>query len=601
MKNKLFLLAGLVSCGLEANAQMGNFTDPIRLGSGINTEAEETMPVFSKDSSILYFSRTFDATNTGGLADEDIWFSTKENGEYAKSDKVKGLNNKFNNAVLGISKDGTAIYLFDSYEGKKDLVKGLAISKQKGNGWETPVHVDVPTLDINGNFYGFHVDETEKVMIITYAGPGAIGEEDLYVSTKNGDSWSAPVHMGNVINSTGFEISPFLSKNLDTLFFSSNGFGGQGDADIFYSVKGSSWTDWSTPVNLGSKVNSPKFDGYFTYSASQIYWASNKESERSDIYTASIIPPPPPPPLVASVTVIDVSEFKAEDGKIDLKLEGGTGPYTVIWSNNAKTEDIQGLKAGSYTAIITDAKGQTTEISVEMKEGKVKDLGPLLVGIKPIYFDVAKYNIRKDAAKELDKIVKIMNTHPTIEIELGSHTDCQASAEYNLILSDKRAKASAAYIKAKITNPERINGRGYGESRLISNCPCEGDVKSSCSDKEHQLNRRTEFVLRKEGDPKMEDIMSPSQTFEASKTTSGTNGTSTSGTKSTLPAGSKFRTDIPVTDEQRANIANGFYIVQEGETLYRVFVNTKVATAELRRINNLTSNSIKPGTKLLLK
>jgi outer membrane protein OmpA-like peptidoglycan-associated protein len=120
-----------------------------------------------------------------------------------------------------------------------------------------------------------------------------------------------------------------------------------------------------------------------------------------------------------------------------------------------------------------------------------------LIDIKPIFFDLNKFDIRKDAAKELDKIVKVMNEYSTMVIELGSHTDCRASIAYNEKLSDNRAKASAAYIKSRITNPERIYGKGYGESKLKVDCPCEGTVKSSCTEEEHQKNRRTEFIIVK--------------------------------------------------------------------------------------------------------
>jgi outer membrane protein OmpA-like peptidoglycan-associated protein len=120
-----------------------------------------------------------------------------------------------------------------------------------------------------------------------------------------------------------------------------------------------------------------------------------------------------------------------------------------------------------------------------------------LIDIKPIYFDLNKFNIRKDAAIELEKIVKVMNEYPSMVIELGSHTDCRASIAYNEKLSDNRAKASAAYIKSRITNPGRIYGKGYGEAKLIVDCPCEGTMKSTCPEEEHQKNRRTEFVIMK--------------------------------------------------------------------------------------------------------
>lgn len=118
-----------------------------------------------------------------------------------------------------------------------------------------------------------------------------------------------------------------------------------------------------------------------------------------------------------------------------------------------------------------------------------------LIEINPIYFDYGKFVIRKDAAIELDKIVSIMNKYPKMKVELGSHTDCRSSFASNQKLSDKRAKASADYIKSKITDPSRITGVGYGESKLKVNCPCEGNVKSDCPEEEHQKNRRTEFII----------------------------------------------------------------------------------------------------------
>ncbi len=97
-----------------------------------------------------------------------------------------------------------------------------------------------------------------------------------------------------------------------------------------------------------------------------------------------------------------------------------------------------------------------------------------------------------------------MNKYPSMEVELGSHTDCRASIAYNEKLSDRRAKASANYIKSKIDNPDRIYGKGYGESKLLNDCACEGNVKSDCSEEEQEKNRRTEFkVISFGGDVKI--------------------------------------------------------------------------------------------------
>lgn len=117
--------------------------------------------------------------------------------------------------------------------------------------------------------------------------------------------------------------------------------------------------------------------------------------------------------------------------------------------------------------------------------------------INPIYFDFDKASIRLDAKIELDKIIKIMNDNPTIEIEFESHTDCRGAEAYNMDLSKKRAETYSKYIKARITNPERLTGKGSGESKLANECACEGTEVSDCSEEKHQANRRTEFRIIK--------------------------------------------------------------------------------------------------------
>jgi len=362
----LCLLTLSASVPALAHAQFWDHSDPVRLGGTVNTGAEESIPLFSKDSSILYFVRTMDPTNQGGESDQDIWYSVKDStGAYTDCQRLKSLNNKYNNAVAGIAKDGTSLYLLNAYDGKKDLQKGLAISKGSATTWATPEKIEIPGLDIEGDFYGFHVNGREDVIIVSYDGPSSLGQEDLYVSTLTGGKWSTPQHMGAAINSSGFEIAPFLTMGQDTLFFSSDGFSGQGDADIFYSVKQGSWTNWSAPKNLGSRINSPKFDAFFTHASGQAYWSSNRDAERSDIYTIDIYTPPP---IEAICSAKDASRHGAKDGSIDLTVSGGAPPFRFEWSNNSSSEDPMGLDKGEYTVLIADAVGQTFSLGCFVDE-----------------------------------------------------------------------------------------------------------------------------------------------------------------------------------------------------------------------------------------
>ena len=120
-----------------------------------------------------------------------------------------------------------------------------------------------------------------------------------------------------------------------------------------------------------------------------------------------------------------------------------------------------------------------------------------LIKINPIYFDYDKSVIRPDAAVELDKIVEIMNKYPNMIIELSSFTDCRGANSYNLKLSNQRAQATVDYIKKRITKPSRISGKGFGETKLLNHCDCDGNKKYDCTEEEYQQNRRSEFRIIK--------------------------------------------------------------------------------------------------------
>lgn len=519
--NKLFWLTTLVTLQCFAlHAQFWKISDPYALSAKVNSQAEESTPLFSQDSSILYFTRTYDPENVGGKWDQDIWYSTRsEDGEsYEQAKNLKSLNNKFNNAVVGISSDGNRIYLLDAYQGKKDLVKGLAVAERNNNGsWGSPERVDIPGLKIDGDFYGFYVSPDEKVIIISYKGEGSLGEEDLYYSENISGSWTEPKHMGNKINSTGFEVAPFLTLSKDTLFFSSSGFDGNGDADIYYAVKtGGDWTSWSEPVNLGLPVNSSKFDAYINIANDVVYFSSNRDSLRSDIFKARAIyyrfigtirDKETLEPIEASHIVIknmNNENTMIEELYTDVagEMYGKELPFRQNDSLNIKVIIEKEGYIGKAEKLEMQL-GDTTEIDLsnlldvnltKIEEGKT-DLADI-IDINPIYFDLNSSYIRPDAAKELNKVVEIMNDNPKIIVELRSHTDMRGSDKYNLWLSDRRAKSSAEYIISQGISADRITGKGFGEERL--EVSAEEIAKASSEEEKerlHQQNRRTEFII----------------------------------------------------------------------------------------------------------
>ena len=489
----------LLSTAYSAQSQFWDFSPATKLSETINSNAEESMPMFSKDSSILYFVRTFDATNSGGSLDQDIWYSTKnKKGFYGKSEKLTTLNNKLNNAVCGMNADGASLYLINCYEGKHPKESGIAIAQKKGGSWGKPKSLKIPALKIKGDFINFFVSQDENVIILSYTGMDSKGKEDLYLIKKQVDgSWSNPLNLGTSINSSGFEISPFLSQGLDTLYFSTNGRGGMGDADIFYSVRqDDSWTNWSEPENMGDKINSSKFDAYLITSDNQFYWSSNRDGDKSDIYYTTRLYPPA---ITLSVMPI-ISTVPKQGHAIDLTVNGGGKRLKYSWSNNDTIEDPQNLQPGVYKVRVSDEYGQEAfaevnidapvfaneqEITANKDEVFNKELKNNI-----IYYDENSSYLNRENKSELDKIIPILNSKPELKIFIQSYCDKNGTNHYNYWLSERRMKRVIAYLEKNGVDKDRLSGDYKGESSPLIKC-------ANCNEEQLRLNRRTTIKFKK--------------------------------------------------------------------------------------------------------
>lgn len=411
---KKLIIGGLLSF-IAANgfSQTANFfwSEPHKLGPEINSDAYEALLVFSKDSSELFFVREGHPENIGGVEDQDIW-SAKHTGHLQWDAPIdfKTFNNKDYNAVVGISMDGQTIYLYNAYVKKKNqLDRGIAISHKKGSHWSTPEKLEIKNFHLEGEHFGFFVNMQETQILISCECKGTKGQEDLYVSHKESDgSWGEPVHLGDVINSKGYEISPYLSEDTYSLFFSTDGLGGEGDADIFVSYRlDDTWTNWSAPVNLGNKVNSPAFDAYFIMSRDDAYFASTRGGN-SDIYHLVAQDPP----------VVEVPEVK------------------------------------DTTPVITQPEIPETPKFEEYK----------------IYFATNSSYMEKDAIKVVDEAIAMMKANPNVKIEISAHADIRADDKYNEWLTERRAKRVKDYAALKGVDPNRITCYWHGKKDPVTKC-----------------------------------------------------------------------------------------------------------------------------------
>lgn len=501
----------------------------------VNSDADDFGPIYYKDK--IIFSSTKSAPkmivknyNWTGKPFWRIYIADVEDGQL-KNAKVfeKSLNGNMHDGPASLSNDGTFMaFTRNNYSDKsKDKVVELQIhfSTFADEKWSEPTPFNLnnteysvghPSLTANG-----------KTMYFTSDMPGGFGGADIYRTTKNGDgTWSKAENMGDKINTESDEMFPFIEENSQKLYFSSNGRFGLGGLDIF--VAKLNGTTVQTVQNAGFPlntiaddyaviVNSTSTKGYVSSDRAggkggdDIYAFDIKEEEKTEeIVTIEksiegIAKDKNSTPLKSTfITLFD------DKGKVlDTLTTQNDGAYSFNVETN-KNYKITGKKE-KYNDGFTDANTLgdiaivkadvvlLTKKEVVAEKIKVGEDLAKIVEFNNIYFDYDKYDIRKDAKPELAKIIEVMNDYPKMVVELSAHTDCRANDVYNQNLSNQRAKETVNYIKKSITNPSRISGKGYGETKLLTNCPCTGDVVSDCSDAEHQKNRRTEFIIKSTG------------------------------------------------------------------------------------------------------
>jgi len=422
------------------------------------------------------------------------------------------------------------------------------IERRVDGTWGTPENLRSINTEGNEMFPEYHSD---GLLFFSSDGYPGLGGLDMYVSTIVGMTYGKAKNLGVPLNSTGDDFSLVLDKDQKFGYLSSNRPGGKGSDDI-YGVK------VLRPIKPGKKIRGVTKDeedniisgaevqlqyggmitevissdskGRYEFVAEEIglyTLTGEKEGYEPGRNTANTNVPDEViySDLVLKVSVpfslkiiVQDSKTGARLGNVRIMLKDNVGgEEQVIYTTTGGeyiTELNNNLQDRIRYTLVLEKEGYVTNTDIFEKvldrEGEyiiIEKLDPitqdLVVGddlgkkfqINPIYFDYDKYNIRPDASIELEKIIQIMNEYPTMVIELGSHTDCRGTYSYNTRLSDNRAKSSAEYVRDRITNPERIYGKGYGESKLVNECACEGKKVSNCTEEEHQLNRRTEFVI----------------------------------------------------------------------------------------------------------
>lgn len=439
-------------------------------------------------------------------------------GTTSKVNKFKSaINTKFHEASPVFTKDGKTVYFtrnnyINGKKGKDDnkitLIKIYKAELGNDNKW-----TNIAELPFNSDNYSTAhpaLSPDEKTLYFASDMPGTIGQSDLYkVSINSNGGYGTPENLGNTINTEGKETYPYVTSE-NEIYFASDGHPGLGGLDVFVANIDNNGKI-SNIQNVGTDVNSPKDD--FAYiidpETRRGFFTSNKDGGQGsdDIYKfletrrlkciqelyGTITDAETGVPLPgAKVTLYDAGMSLKNSAVAD-----GTGKYTFS-VECGKTYYVRAEKpefATKEVSITIDKTSGKTSLPIALEKSTCKvtvgdDLGKCF-GIKMIYFDLDKSNIRTEAALDLEKILAVLNDNPTMKLDIRSHTDSRASHQYNEALSDRRAKSTVQWLVKNGIAPNRLTGKGYGETELVNKC-ADG---VPCTEEEHQANRRSEFII----------------------------------------------------------------------------------------------------------
>lgn len=298
---------------------------PENLGPNVNSEYYDHLPLISPDGSLLYFTRKLtDETNTRDFNDDIYVSQVLPTGKFGKAENIGSpLNTADNNFICFISRDNNRLYVANKYIRNTYNYAGLSVSvKQKDGMWSKPKPLNIPNLYNKNEFAHYHMNLDENIVLMSIQRDDSYGDLDLYVSQKYSDGdWSEPKNLGSVINTVGAEGSVFLAADGRTLYFSSSGQPGFGSYDMYMSKRlDDSWTNWSKPLNLGSKINTDEMDIYYTIPASgdYAYFSSGVTYfGKNDLYKIKL-------PKEARPEYVDIKKFVAS-----APLKKNTSPATL--------------------------------------------------------------------------------------------------------------------------------------------------------------------------------------------------------------------------------------------------------------------------------
>lgn len=447
-------------------------------------EANEGSPAFSPDGKTLVFARG----NTGkrkGAPDLDLYMSRLVNGQWTEPSYLPINDSLAWDASPAFSRDGKTLYFASQRAGGAGGIDLYRTNMDASGRFSKPVNLG---KDINtaGDEMFPYVSPDNKLYFASDGHPG-LGKLDLFVATRSQGIISIE-NMGIPFNTPQDDFGLVFMEDQMNGFFASNRPGGKGDDDIYF---------FSEPVveEVDSTILAQNDPTNPMNPNNPLYIKGERKVVRYFLAGDVLDNSPTPVPIdSAKVRIlsdsadVELAQLMTEDGGKwgRYNLEEGKDYVLLVEKRGFITKrepfsmDGKSIPPIFLNKVVTDTTYRVTVLLDDLELNKTFTL-------KNIYYDLNKYNIRSDAAVELDKLVQILKDNPTVNIELASHTDARATDAYNNNLSQQRAQSAVNYLISRGIDTERLTAKGYGESQLI--------VQNAKTEEEHQRNRRTEFTV----------------------------------------------------------------------------------------------------------
>ncbi len=488
----------------------------------INTPFTEYAPVYSNNE--LYFTssrsnaKIYEATGTPFT---DL-YKAETNGANVNVNTIAPLpgfinESNINEGCITFTPDGKTMIFAKGNNGRRKgaMDVDLYLSRFRNGEWSEPTPININQPDAWESTPAMSPDG--RTLYFSSNRKGGFGGLDIYSAQMDGRGRFGRVrNLGPEINTAGSELFPYVSEN-GKLYFSSDTHPGYGMLDIFVVNRANGKT---VVENLGQPVNSPADDfGMFLFKPDRGFFTSNRDGGKGDddIYT---FVNEDPNLKVVNYYLQGITYMIRKDSTREIL------PNTMVSLLDAEGEVMQDFVTGNdgkflfrvyenedYTLLgetdgfITKRQNYTTvgkSVPLESLKELVttitldtilvldrKERNKIFV-LENIYFDYNESYIRADAAKELDKLVTLLNDNSDLKIEMGSHTDSVASDAYNIELSQRRAESTVTYLIKKGIDPARLVAKGYGESKPIAR---NTNPDGSDNPDGRQRNRRTEFKI----------------------------------------------------------------------------------------------------------